>query len=319
LLVFRSNDDITQLGTLRYAVAHAQGGDTILLTEELRNHPAVLTQGELILSQDVTIQTMTSFVPPVTVSGGGTSRVFEVSNGAHVILSNLTITGGNGVANNPNGSSAFEGHGGGILSFGTLTVSNCILQNNHAIVEGGGIANIAGTLTVSGSILQLNQAGPIFPDAGRGGGIVNTGTGTISDCTLVENHAGDQGGGILNSGTLTVRNSTLLANGAEHQGGGILNDHGVVTLNNSSITSNVSFVQGGGILNDHGVLTLNNSSIRGNQGGFQGGGIYNAFGTLYVQYSSTVCDNLAAFGGDLYNYFGSYMIDSSSIVCLIYG
>src|SRR5215831_6579693 len=44
-------DDVSQHGTLRYAVAHAQDGDTILLTPAVGNAGITLTQGELILNQ----------------------------------------------------------------------------------------------------------------------------------------------------------------------------------------------------------------------------------------------------------------------------
>jgi hypothetical protein len=298
-------------GSLRDAIAAANthpGADSIVF--DGRQQTITLTSGELLITDDLQIRGLGA--RDLTVSGNNHSRVFEVMSGTTDTISGLTITSGNGVANNLNG------HGGGILSFGTLTVSNCILQNNTALAEGGGIANLSGTLTVSGSILQYNFAGTFF-GVGGGGSIVNTGTGTVSDCTLIQNSAGRQGGGILNSGTLTVRDSTLSFNGADSQGGGIYNDHGVLTLNNSTITGNLAFFQGGGILNDQGVLTLNNSTIAGNQGGVQGGGIYNASGTLYFQDHSTVCGNLASLGGDLYNDSGSYTIDVSSIVCLIYG
>src|SRR5438876_662020 len=90
LAVTRSNDDVTQRGTLRYAVAHAESGDTILLAADVKDTPIVLTQGELLLNQDVTIRGAGEVSE--TISGGGASRVFEVAAGAHVSLLNLTIS-----------------------------------------------------------------------------------------------------------------------------------------------------------------------------------------------------------------------------------
>ena len=66
--VSSSADDVTQNYTLPYAVAHAQNGDTILLTAAVKN-PIVLTHGELVLSQDVTIESVPSRTP--TISGDG--------------------------------------------------------------------------------------------------------------------------------------------------------------------------------------------------------------------------------------------------------
>jgi hypothetical protein len=49
-------DDVTQRGTLRYAVAHATSGDTILMSRALKGAPIVLSHGELLLTRDVTIE-----------------------------------------------------------------------------------------------------------------------------------------------------------------------------------------------------------------------------------------------------------------------
>src|SRR4029450_4114856 len=68
-------DDATHPGTLRYAVAHADDGDTIAFTPALQGAPIVLTQGELLLDHDVTFETIFDGVQ--TISGGGPSRVIE--------------------------------------------------------------------------------------------------------------------------------------------------------------------------------------------------------------------------------------------------
>src|SRR5262245_7869177 len=76
--VTSSGDDVTQSGTLRSAVAQAQSGDTILLTAAVMN-PIVLSHGELVLSQDVTITSVPARTP--TISGDGQSRIFEIAAG----------------------------------------------------------------------------------------------------------------------------------------------------------------------------------------------------------------------------------------------
>jgi hypothetical protein len=75
LTVTSSADDVNQNHTVRYAVAHARSGDTIQLTAAIKS-PIVLTQGELVVSQNVTIESVPSQTP--TISGDGMSRVFEI-------------------------------------------------------------------------------------------------------------------------------------------------------------------------------------------------------------------------------------------------
>lgn len=76
LTVTSSADSATQNHTLRYAVDHAQSGDTIQLTAAIKN-PIVLSLGELVVSQSVTIESVPARTP--TISGDGISRVFEIS------------------------------------------------------------------------------------------------------------------------------------------------------------------------------------------------------------------------------------------------
>src|SRR5215468_10729264 len=74
-------DDVNVQGTLRYDVAHAQSGDTILLTGAVKGG-IVLNQGELVLNQNVTITTAGD--QQIMISGGGNSRVFEVAADTNV-------------------------------------------------------------------------------------------------------------------------------------------------------------------------------------------------------------------------------------------
>jgi len=199
LTVTSSADDITQKHTLRYAVAHAQSGDTIQLTAAIKS-PIVLTHGELVLNNSVTILSVPSRTP--TISGDGISRVFEIAPGANVSLDNLNIVDGNGVADNPSGSAGDDGNGGAILNFGTLTVSGCTLSGNYATPDaangfyafGGGIFNFFGTLTVSDTTISGNSAT-------NGGGIADIGTATVSGSTLSTNSASQVGGGISIAGS----------------------------------------------------------------------------------------------------------------------
>ena len=72
-----------------------------------------------------------------------------------------------------------------------------------------------------------------------GGGIYNSGTLTVTNCTFYDNLAEQTGGGIYNSGTLTVTNTTFSLNTAGTYGGGIYNSTGsAMTLSNSIFAGN---------------------------------------------------------------------------------
>lgn len=68
------------------------------------------------------------------------------------------------------------------------------------------------------------------------------------------------GGGILNLGTLSLTNCTVTENSQE-VGAGIYNDEGDLTLTNSTVSRNHNASVGGGIYNDQGTVTLVNSTL----------------------------------------------------------
>jgi hypothetical protein len=253
-------------GTLRYDIAHAQSGDTIVMSPTL-SAPIVLTQGELLLKKNLTIEGQSN--QPETISGNNSSRVFEVAARVSVTLMDLDITAGNGLA----GSSSNNGYGGGILNFGSLTVSNCTLSGNsvnyaNAVSQGGAIYN-TGTLTVSNCTLSDNSAAGGSGGIADGGGIANIGgTVTVNNSILFANSAVYAGGGIFNyvGGKVTVSNSTLSGNAAAWSGSGIFNYAATVTISNTSLSHN-SASSGGAISNidaDARMLTVSTSVFTGN-------------------------------------------------------
>ncbi len=200
--------------------------------------------------------------------------------------------------------SAFSGNsakreGGGIYSHGTLTVTGGTFSGNSAEWDGGGIYS-SGTLTVTGGTFSDNSA------ERDGGGIYSYGTLTVTGGTFSGNSAERDGGGIYSSGTLTVIGSTLSGNSAVWDGGGIYGErNSTLTVRESTFSDNSAkgqFGSGGGIRND-GTLTLNCSAFSGNSAEHYGGGIYNS-GTLTVT-GSTLSGNSATgqlgSGGGIYS------------------
>jgi hypothetical protein len=324
------DDNVAETHTLRWAVANSGDGDSIQITPALQGTPIVLTQGELVLNHSVTVEAVGNKLE--TIRGGGMSRIFEIAGGANVTIEGLTIIAGNGVAQNPSGTGADDGLGGGILNFGTLTVIGSRLAGNSATFAGGGILNF-GTLMVSGSTLDGNSGG--VGVGGVGGAIANATALTVSDSTLSGNSA-DVGGGVFNDGSLTVCGSAISNNLAGSQGGGIDMNGGtgtvtasilagnIVTLSNGGgiansavltvsdcILSGNSAASGGAIAND-GPLTVSNCILSRNSAAFDGGGILAAaFGAPTEVINCIISDNSAANkGGGIAN-FGALAISGS--------
>jgi hypothetical protein len=218
-------------GSLRADIAAAKKGDTIVFAPSLAGQQVLLTSGQLYINKDLTIQGLSN-LPQISGGGLNGSRVFEIAANTQVSLINLAILNGNSLSSPLNGASTTgdfpQGYGGGILNFGTLSLSGCTLTGNAALLDGGAIANF-GTLTVS-------------------------------RCTLTGN-SGNDGGGIANEtgATLTVNNSTLTGNSAGNAGGGIYNNAGTATINYSVAINNVAPT--GADLFTIGKVTLKKSTI----------------------------------------------------------
>ncbi|MGD1087788.1 MAG: polysaccharide lyase family 7 protein [Verrucomicrobiota bacterium] len=197
-------------GTLRQAIQYLTGGGTITFATNLSGATILLTNGELLLNQNLTIDG-SGLANGISINGNNAHRVFEIASGTNIFIA-LTIT--NGEDNNDDGVNG--GGGGGIYidSSGNLTLTNCTVAGNSATnsYEGGGGIDNDGTLTVNQSTISGNSA----------------------------NNSNEGGGGIDNDGTLMVNQSTISGNSADNSnGGGIFND-GSTTATNSIIANNTA-------------------------------------------------------------------------------
>ena len=178
----------------------------------------------------------TALVPPFA----GPSRVFQVDAGVTASISGLTITGG-----------STGGNGGGVLNYGTTTLTDCTLSGNSA--------------------------------EGYGGGLANFGTATLTDCTVSGNSSGNIGGGVYNGGTLTLINSTLDGNKSGRYGSGLgIGNGATATLTGCTVSGNSNI----GLFNYGGTATLTDCTISGN-----GGGLINGSGSTMTLTDCTVSGN----------------------------
>ena len=196
------------------------------------------------------------------------------------------------------------------------------LSNNLAI-HGPGASSLTvqrdpgasafGIFTVdSGFTVSLSGLTIANGSSGTGGGILNAGTLTITDCTIAHNTA-DSGAGIwqgigaapvLNGAALVLNHCTIIHNSVNRpdgEGGGIVNDFGTLRLNNCTLEDNSGGAEGGGIAN-HGELHLNQTLLVGNSAG-AGGGIANDWGgTVTIANGSSLTGNSASRqGGGVFN------------------
>jgi CSLREA domain-containing protein len=219
-------------------------------------------------------------------------RLFRIDSGATVALRNLTIRNGKA-----------ERQAGGILNFGTLTLTNVKVQNSAP----DGISN-RGVLTLVRSAVTGSAAG----------GITNYDhtTVSLSNSTISRNGAH----GLLNQGgAIQVSGSTISYNGGTgiHHWRGTATplDHVRVVGNSgpgvtavrtdlSIIHSAIARNSGGGIYNWRSKLRIDNTAVINNTTVGNGGGILGTApprgGSETWITNSTISENSAAVGGGIF-------------------
>jgi hypothetical protein len=195
-----------------------------------------------------------------TIDANHLDRVLNVGSGALVKLVDLGVQGGRP----PNSQiRSGQGHGGGILNRGGLTLLRCLVRDNRIVSghAGAGIGSFAGSLTVVESMIRVNH--PTIPGENvNGGGIFAASPVLVSRSTVYSN-SGNKGGGIYQeAGTLAIVNSTISGNGASSTGAGLFLGAGAsATIYNTTIATNSAGISGGGIDLDSSSVALSNSIL----------------------------------------------------------
>lgn len=325
-----SNDCLavtTACQTITTAVNKIASGDTIIVA-------AGIYTENITLDDNLTLQGAGDTA--TIIDGNATSRVFTITAGSVVTITDITIT--NGIGTN----------GGGINNEGVLTLNNSTVISNSTYQgvddhfyggdssPGGGIYN-TGDLELNFSRVISNKTGDGGQGldthssrggfSGPGGGIYNSGTLRVNNSIINNNATGYGGngyeaggssggaGGIYNGGILDIHSSLVLSNstgagglgsppfghdGSRGSGGGIFSagytGGEVITLSNSNVSYNDGGL-GGGIYHYRSTLTIDNSSISENVSDNQGGGIGVSSLSVVTITNSTINDNVAAYRG----------------------
>jgi hypothetical protein len=274
-------------GSLRFAVDHAQSGDTIIFSTELTGGKITLTKGALVINKALVIVGLGEY--SLTLSGNNQFALFKITPNGNLELSGVTLTDG---YNKP-----FEREpGGAIYNEGILSARNIIITKNGA----GGLYNL-GTLTLSKSKITNNYAAAdLYP--GGAGTITNSGTAIVNECTFDNNRSHfyflsyDGTGGISNSGTMKIYNTTI----SRSNNIGIGNS-GTIDLINSTVSNNLGggkFATPGGISNQ-GILNMEYCTIAHN---ISGHGTGNSGSGILNEHVLSVKGCIIAQNGPQWNY-----------------
>jgi hypothetical protein len=302
-----TQDDVIQLGTGTYSLTRTGANEDASDTGDL---DITKTTGTLTIRGSSTGGTV------IDASSLG-DRVLQVFSGATVILSGLTLTGGQAI-----------GNGGGIANAGTLTITDSTISGNTATGAagqdgsasgagggggggaglGGGLFNAAGAVaTVTNSTLSGNQAvggnggtglpnNGVFGNPGGAGGGPNGGAGGTGNPGFVPGGPGGSGGfasggGGGGGGTPTGGDGGAGGFGGGGGGGGGRTPGGTGgaggaggTGGGAGSTAQFSGAGGGGggagiggALFNQGTLTVTSTTIAGNSAAGGAGGS-DAFG-----------------------------------------
>jgi hypothetical protein len=245
------DDSTTDTGTsLREAIAAANanpGPDTIQFSSALAGQSIRLSQGELTISDPVSIVGVGA--TQTIIDAQLTSRVFSLTASAgNVTFDGVTIKGGR--------TTTSGGTGAGITSQsgGVLTIKNSSINGNATFGvygQGGGIfSNLGAVVVIDSTIYGNTTSGNYAPGAGIA---TNFGAITLINATIsnnVSSGANSSGAGVATyAGNIRLTNTTVTQNatlGPFASGGGIFSgalsyqQTSTITINNSIVAQNVS-------------------------------------------------------------------------------
>ena len=234
-----------------------------------------LEQGEFLLRDDISITGPGEEL--LTLDAHGESRVFYVTDGSDVALSDFRVLGGytlaqGGAVYSDGGSLSLsrltfsqntaESHGGAIYSLGgDASLADVTLLENLANGKGGGVYQSGGSLALVGMTFTRNRA------QYDGGAIYNTGHASLTG-TALEGNTANKGAGLYTSGTSRIANSTFVGNRAiersqdafDNEGGAIYCSGGTLDLAHATLAENEA-QRGSAIYGQAGNITINNSII----------------------------------------------------------
>ena len=231
-------------GTLREALIDATNGDTIDFSV---TGTITLTTGELLVANSVAI--VGPGVSALTIDANANGRVFHVTPGHTVSLSQMTLTDGavNGL---PDDGGGCVWNDGSNVTLDHLVIFECSAGYGGAALNDGTTAPATMRIVASAMVhnVTANAGAGAYNDGSSAAGDATL---TIERCTFDRNEVtGNSGGALINDSynhgqaALTVRASTFSGNVASNYGGAIWNygDSGTSNLRvaNSTFKGNAA-------------------------------------------------------------------------------
>ncbi len=239
-------------GSLRQIMADAQAGALIRFSPQLAGQTTTLS-AELPVTKRLSVSAA-DLTGGITLSGAGSSRIFNIGSGGDLTLDSLKLGGGSG------------SDGSAISSLGQLTALDCQIAGNGSsstgtIFLGGGSASLT-RCTISGN--SGVQCGGIWQQGGVSSYWVN--------CTIAGNSgsSGNSVGGIaLVSGSMELKHCTVAGNTGSGTGGGIrVQAAATLDLQRSIVAGNADAANPeDDIRNSGGTLVASGPNLIGNNAG----------------------------------------------------
>ena len=202
---------------------------------------------------------------------------------------------------------------GGGLSFFNVdgpTVTNVVVRNNSALMQGGGINVYSSSVDMSNVEIHDNYCVGTYyqgmDDFGHGGGLfLNETSGNFDEIKIYNNSAAMNGGGIWSSFSSgwTLTNSDVSDNYAPTAGGGLAlwdnngNSGESPVFENVTVNNNTSQADGGAAFGFNSNPTFENCTFNSNTSGFRGGGAYFNGGSYLEFQNCEIIGNSANIGG----------------------
>ena len=238
-----------------------------------------------------------------TMTGGSISaNTAEKSGGGVHVKGDFTMSGGFVSANKAAGTASDTGRGGGVYAEagGSFTLSDGYITGNDALFGGGVYVGENCSFNMTGGRVLNNEATGNSTTSGKGGGVYNSGSFTLSGGYIAENNT-VFGGGVYDEGTLTMDGSYIVGNDAAQSGGGVLiTEKGRFTMSDGVIAGNTADAFGGGVRN-WGEFILTGGVIARNEAVY-GGGVSNDRDCSFAMSGSVIAENKAkTYGGGVDN------------------